>query len=316
MNKKSIIVLSAFLAVSVLLAGCRLASSDREEYDGYSRVLYSDTGEEASEDYNEELVENGSKREESKKTDSKTSKADEKDKDTDSQGAETVTVITEKTTTTYYYTEYSEEDTDEGGMNIVDDNSHHNTDTASDTASDTDTDVSTESDSDSDTDIDVSSDTQTYSGTDSDTQTDSENTDSEVRHFTEADLDFVINGERVKLGDNISDVLPMLGEPLNISELPMGGSSYSFDGFTVNTAANGEEQIETVVSVEIFSDTIETEKYVRVGMTAEEACAVYGEDYLQYEDEYRYYIDNKYMYFYVQNGIVANIGYSIDSELE
>ncbi|MBQ5440400.1 MAG: hypothetical protein IIT49_06415, partial [Clostridia bacterium] len=68
MNKKYLIVLSAFLAASVMLAGCRLSSSNREEYDGYSRVLYSDTGEESSELDEEEVVENRSKREESNKS--------------------------------------------------------------------------------------------------------------------------------------------------------------------------------------------------------------------------------------------------------
>ena len=80
-----------------------------------------------------------------------------------------------------------------------------------------------------------------------------------------------------------------------------------------------DKELQYEMASKVFDEKLsvrETEKLVKVGMTAEEACAVYGEDYLQYEEEYRYYIGNKYMYFYVQNGIVANIGYSFDNELE
>ncbi len=199
-------------------------------------------------------------------------------------------------------------------MEIVGSSSDAESDTTADTATDTETENSADNDSVSDTESE--SDTQTESSSDTNSETVSDQTDSDTIKFTEADLDFVVNGERIKLGESMTDALKLLGEPLNISELPFGGKSYSFDGFTVNTKLIDDNKDETIISIEIFSDTIETEKLVKVGMTAEEACAVYGEDYLQYEEEYRYYIGNKYMYFYVQNGIVANIGYSFDNELE
>ena len=311
MNKKTLIVLSAFMAVSVMLAGCRLNTSGRGENDGYSRVLYSDTGEESSDD--EEMIENRSKAPDSKNSSVKSEDKTDTDVDTDTNQTENVTQITQETTT-YYITEHYDPDTDGGNMEIVGSSSDAESDTTADTATDTETENSADNDSVSDTESE--SDTQTESSSDTNSETVSDQTDSDTIKFTEADLDFVVNGERIKLGESMTDALKLLGEPLNISELPFGGKSYSFDGFTVNTKLIDDHKDETIISIEIFSDTIETEKLVKVGMTAEEACAVYGEDYLQYEEEYRYYIGNKYMYFYVQNGIVANIGYSFDNELE
>ena len=72
---------------------------------------------------------------------------------------------------------------------------------------------------------------------------------------------------------------------------------------------DGKKILVTPVSAEDLKD-------IKIGDSIQKVFDVYGSDWMRCEDEYRYYIGNSYMYFYVQNGIVANIGYSFDNELE
>ncbi len=129
--------------------------------------------------------------------------------------------------------------------------------------------------------------------------------------FTVDDLVFEYNGQIINLDEHINDVKSKIGEPLEMTSAPScyydgDDKSFIYDGFTIYTYPDGENDY--VVSIEFSTDAVSTVKGARVGMAIEEALAIYGEGYSVNGSNYQYQIDNRYMYFYVQNGFIVNIG--------
>lgn len=228
---------------------------------------------------------------------------------------------TTKTTITYYY--YDE------------DGAAHSTDSEIDTEETVETDVASESQSyDTDSDSDISS----KLNKDTDTATDSEqSSDSDTNHhsepstevdtdvisgeFTEEDLIFVYDNTEIVYGKNIESVIEGIGEPLHIENIPNeydpqhDRKIYNYEHFSIETTPDESGTVYTVVETQIFDDSIKTSKGAHIGMSIDNATALYGNNVMIYGDEYRYYIGSRFMYFYVQNEIVANIGYGYDSDI-
>ncbi len=140
----------------------------------------------------------------------------------------------------------------------------------------------------------------------------------ETGEFSKDDIAFFINGSKIQLGENLDSVLEILGEPdtIDTDEGSPVSRTYNYPGFWVKFVHDEEQDIFTVDAIQIYSENFETEKGVKVFMTLEEAKKVYGECSTVIDNEYRYYADNKYMYFYAPNGTVANIGYNIDYNVD
>lgn len=228
---------------------------------------------------------------------------------------------TTKTTITYYY--YDE------------DGAAHSTDSEIDTEETAETDIESESqtyDSDSDSDIsskqikDTDTATDAEQASDSDTNHHSEpstevDTDVVAGEFTEEDLIFIYDNTEIVYGKNIESIIEGIGEPLHIENIPNENDPqhdrkiYNYEHFSIETAPDESGVVYTVVETQIFDDSIKTSKGAHIGMSINDAAAPYGDNMMIYGDEYRYYIGSRFMYFYVQNEIVANIGYGYDSDI-
>lgn len=209
-----------------------------------------------------------------------------------------------KTTVTFYYS-------DEYGEHSTDTEVYVMTDTEVPSVSDAVSKIS-----DTDTDSEIVSEPSTDTSTDSDVQPIVSSGE-----FTYDDLSFAYEGTVISCGLDISIITETLGEPKHITNIPNPNNSefdiktYNYDHFSIETAPSDDGSIYTVVGVQIFDDSVGTNKGVKIGMTVEDAIEVYGNDVKVFDDEYRYYVGNDYMYLYVQNGIIANIGYGYDSEI-
>lgn len=134
------------------------------------------------------------------------------------------------------------------------------------------------------------------------------NTDAE---FIYDDLVFEYNGQTINLDENINDVKAKIGEPLDMVSAPScyydgDDKTFIYDGFSINTYPDGDNDY--VVSIELNTDAVSTIKGAKVGMSIDDAIALYGNNYTQNGSNYQYQIDDKYMYFYVENGTVSIIG--------
>lgn len=223
-------------------------------------------------------------------------------------------VTTIKTTITVYYT-------DEAG--------EHSTDT--DVYIDPDTDVEELSselssvfesriDSDNDPNTDTEIDTDTNGVSDSEADTDSEQTEV-YGSFESSDLIFIYGESNISYGDNIETVVASIGKPLHIDSIPnaenaqFDNKTYNYEYFTIETEPSYDGSVYTVCGLQVFDEDLTTEKGLKIGMSETDAVKIYGNDYLVYDDEYRYYIERQYMYLYIQNGIVANYGYGYDKNI-
>ena len=295
--------IAVLLIVAAVFCGCKVKENPAET-DVYSRPLFNDASDKASEVSGTEIDISVKSSEPTSSSDNNTDSDTESMSETSSEnnvstGTSSVTRVTQEITTYYYY--YETEETD--------------------TTTDTEV-VSTVTDStDSEENDDVTDSDSETSETDSETaQTDSENSDI-VSGFSESDLDFVIGDTRIKLGDIISDYEDVLGEPIHVTDVKNAdgeviGKTYDYQDFSINTTPDEKNENDIIASIEIFSDNISTEKGLKTGMGIDMVTSVYGSEWMLYEDEYRYYVGNSYIYFYVQNGIVANIGYNIDKDME
>lgn len=156
--------------------------------------------------------------------------------------------------------------------------------------------------------------------TDTETFSDSDNTSSvheqleepiALGSFSKNDIAFTYNSGKIYLGDNIKTAVEILGEPNAVDS-----NSYNYSDFWILIKQDENEEDELVEEIQIFSNTLETEKGIKIGMTGEDVIKTYGNSSAVVNDEYRYYIGNKYMYFYISNGTVANMGYRIDREVD
>ena len=308
---------AAALIISVLLGGCNVREVSPGK-DGFSQPLFSDSANESlladsSVDVTCSRCEKGT---ENNNTDSD-GETSSQISDNSSVSARSSAQVTSQQITVYVYqndndqTEYSEE-TD----SVHSENEAEKTDSSTENSTDSDIGTVTESDTSAESDTETSS-------AESDTENsavDSDVTSVQVQ-FEESDLEFVYNDARIGLGGKISDFEEVLGTPLHITDIigvdtEIVGKTYSYEDFSIDTLIDGESEDEVISAVQIFSDNIVTEKGVKIGEHIEDVIAKYGSDWMRCEDEYRYYIGDKYMYFYVQNDIVANIGYRIDKDME
>lgn len=139
----------------------------------------------------------------------------------------------------------------------------------------------------------------------------SDSADFSSGEFTSDDLVFVYNGIKINLDEDINDVIAALGQPVDMISAPScyydgDDKTFVYDGFKINTYPDGNNDY--VVSIELVSDSVSTVKGVSTGMNIDDALAVYGQDYTVNGFNYQYQTGDKYMYFYVQNGVISVIG--------
>lgn len=176
-------------------------------------------------------------------------------------------------------------------------------------------DPSSTKNNDTDSDMPLDTDTDTDTDVQDDTDTEAEDTDTEIipsdGSFTLEDIALLYNGEKIRLFDEISSVVEAVGEPKDID-----ANTYNYDDFWILVSSPNDSEEQYVEEIQIFGDTLETEKGIKTGMTLEDVIRVYGDSSTFIDDEQRYYAGNECMYFYIQNGIVGNIGYRVDHTVD
>lgn len=325
MKRKVLVILALILFVAGLSA-CDDKVESKE--DSHSLVNFTDTGEnssnisshtkeiehsDSSSDTENVVTSNESNVTASENNNSKESRKSSSDNKINSKNAGTTSSETSAVNTiTYYY--YS----NDGGGNNNNDNSSFDDD-----SDDVSSQISSVAEG-SDTDLLSESDTDTEIDTDSDVNSNEPDSDEPIYHgsYTSEDIALFINGEKIRLGDEIESVVEIIGKPKSVDVISGSDNSeiskkmYNYDDFWI-TVANSEEDSEyRVEAAQIFNDTLETEKGVRIGMTLTDVLKAYGESSTVSNDEHRYYVGKEYMYFDVQNGIVADIGYRIDNDVD
>ena len=207
------------------------------------------------------------------------------------------------TTITYYY--YTTEDNDPGNETSSENESRNDSDSSGSESSSTDSDAE---DTDISTDTD---DTDTSSGSDTDVSP-------EVQ-LVEGDLVLSYGDTRITYETDIDKLIDAINEqPLHIEKIPNPDNPefdiliYNFEHFSIEAVPSADGTEYYASSMEAFDESVETNKGVHVGMTLEQVTAVYGTAEVIRDDEHRYYVCDRYLYMYVQNDIVANIGFGKD----
>ena len=319
MNMKKTLFVSALCVLTAMnLAACKDKNdgNDPSAVDtdsSYYGVNYTDTGDSGIHNSSANIDHSSSGEKSSSSSSSKAetssvskSSAASKSSSSASVSSNTTSRSTSSRTTiiTYYY---------------YDDEGEHSTDTEVSVNDDTDSESSSETEV---TSSENKSSTDTSTDTESDTSTDSDTAVEPTGEFTESDLVFNIDDVLITYDQDIAEIVSAFGEPESIDNIPNESNPefdiqiYNYEKFFIIAAPSADGSVYTVSGMEIFSDTLSTEKGIHIGMTLEEAEQVYGKDAVTYGDEYRYYYDSRYMYLYVQNGIIANIGFGYDNELD
>ena len=129
--------------------------------------------------------------------------------------------------------------------------------------------------------------------------------------FSSGDLSVSVNGVRMRPNTAWSSYSAALGEPSSVTQAPSChfdgmDNIYDYSDFSVYTYRDGGEDY--VYDIEIFSSAIPTDKGIRVGSSAEDVVAAYGDGYANYSDsmiEYR--SGSQSLYFTLNGGTVTLI---------
>lgn len=128
---------------------------------------------------------------------------------------------------------------------------------------------------------------------------------------------YTINGVAIVPGEDFSEALSKLGEPVDFNEAASCyfdgmDKQYFYDGFEIKTYPVGDKDYVQDICVSV--DTYSTPEGITIGSSLDEVVAAYGEDYEKMGKMYNYYVtEDKYMYFFVTNDGVKYFGYAINA---
>ncbi len=309
--KKRLIV-SALLASMVIvgLTACNKKPADDTYME--SRVLYSESDTETTEDTETESSENADNSNDSEtETESKSeSEESSSSKSESSKKAESKTPSA--TASKKPATASKEIISSKASVSKTQSSSKTETSSKESSAVSSSTDTSTDSSTESDTETNTEIETETDTTTDTDTAI-----EPEAPFDEDEDLQFSYNGYMFNLRENIEDIVDVLGEPDDISILPLSntgeGKLYSYEsrGFEFATYPDSSESDRYIVySIRLISDYVLTEKNISVGSPEEDIFAIYGEENcVVFGNVYRYYsrLGTSYLQFTVEGGEISDI---------
>ncbi|MGI6562488.1 MAG: hypothetical protein ACOX3Q_08015 [Clostridia bacterium] len=133
--------------------------------------------------------------------------------------------------------------------------------------------------------------------------------------FSEADLEFTVNGKVFTLDSDAALLLEELGEPEEVQEAPSClyegmDKVYTYKGVEIYTYPyEGKDLIDEIF---ITDSAYETKRGIKVGDTKEDLIKAYGEDYVDEGGIYRYALkkgdlDSPCIYFTIDNDIITGI---------
>ena len=130
--------------------------------------------------------------------------------------------------------------------------------------------------------------------------------------FSAADTDFVYNGQRVSLNENMSSVLPKLGKAASVSSAPSchgdgEDKTYEYNGFTIYTYPSGGNDL--VLEINVQSSAIPTSKGIKAGSSLNDITAVYGNNYTNDGNYIVFSSGIKTLQFFMSGNTVSEIDY-------
>ena len=130
--------------------------------------------------------------------------------------------------------------------------------------------------------------------------------------FSSADTDFVYNGHRVSLNENMSSVLSKLGKAASVSSAPSchgdgEDKTYEYNGFTIYTYPSGGNDL--VLEINVQSSAIPTSKGIKAGSSLNDITAVYGNNYTNDGNYIVFSSGIKTLQFFMSGNTVSEIDY-------
>ena len=130
--------------------------------------------------------------------------------------------------------------------------------------------------------------------------------------FSSADTDFVYNGQRVSLNENMSSVLSKLGKAASVSSAPSchgdgEDKTYEYNGFTIYTYPSGGNDL--VLEINVQSSAIPTSKGIKAGSSLNDITAVYGNNYTNDGNYIVFSSGIKTLQFFMSGNTVSEIDY-------
>lgn len=128
------------------------------------------------------------------------------------------------------------------------------------------------------------------------------------------DVKFSYNGTTIELNSELETAISGLGDALEVkSQLSCHGEgedkSYKYEGFVVNSYPDSSGK-DRVLQVLITGENIPTNKGIKIGSTANDVVAAYGEGYKKIGVYYSYDAGNKMeLRFLIENDAVSQIDY-------
>ena len=128
---------------------------------------------------------------------------------------------------------------------------------------------------------------------------------------------FMYRGTTIHLNQNMTEILAAIGEPLNVHETPSCAfvgfdRIFMFPGVQFHTYPVGDDDFLQVIS--IWDDSVATRGGIHLGAMWESVLAEYGTDYSQEFQIYTFTRGNTELSFFVENGVVLEISYTLIME--
>jgi len=127
-------------------------------------------------------------------------------------------------------------------------------------------------------------------------------------------FNFEFRGNVLSLNQDMNDVLDLLGEPTGVRQTPSCAFEgydriFGFGAINVHTYPLGDDNFVQVISIR--DDSVTTVNGIRLGDSWEDVLAAYGIDYEQNFSIYTFTRGNTTLAFFIEDGIVVEITYSL-----
>ncbi|MCL2378220.1 MAG: hypothetical protein FWC77_03745 [Defluviitaleaceae bacterium] len=124
----------------------------------------------------------------------------------------------------------------------------------------------------------------------------------------------VYNDVTIQMDDDISYLLPMLGEPLGIFEAPSCAFDgidriFGFRGIQIHTYPDGD--LDRVHTISFINDSITTMAGITLGHSRSDVLAAYGNDYEQDTGMFVFTDNGTTLSFFIEDDEVAGIIYGL-----
>lgn len=292
MKRVILLTLTALLLISSMTA-CGSRKSDTTNKGLESRVLYPD------DDSSEE-------------NEVDKSEADEISEDEESKSEENDTVSEESETSSEQSDDEKSTENDSSSKttsskkNVTTSSKTSSTNNSSHTSSQNNSSKPESSHSDNDT-------------TDTNIPTDTDTDQEVIGSFDESDFVVTFYGCEINFGDDIDDVIAILGERYLLEEVPsckyddQSDKTFIFEECSINTYPNEDGSVDYVVGIVITNPDFETAKGIRIGTPSEDLIAIYGYSESDDSDIRRYTIGDRILSFYIEGDMVTEIHYIWDN---